>query len=283
MQDFLLGHEAAVRLAVFGGMLGALAAWEIVAPWRRSQHSRLARWWTNLGLSVVGTLLVRLFLPVAAMGVAAWCEAGGFGLFNHFNVSLVLSLPLSLLALDLLIYAQHFLFHHVPLLWRLHRVHHADPEIDVTTGVRFHPVEIFVSMALKMAMVAALGAPPLAVLLFEIVLNAMAMFNHTNASLPIRAERLLRRIIVTPDMHRIHHSVRRDEHDANFGFNLSIWDRLFRTYLDRPRDGFREMRIGLDEYGGTGPLKLAWSLALPFLNNTRPSRGAPTIRQEKAP
>lgn len=264
MQDFLLGHEAVVRLAVFGGVFGVLASWQSIAPFRVSRYSRLARWWTNLALSGTSTLLVRFTLPLAAMGVAVWAEARGFGLFNLLGLPTVLSLPLSLTALDLLIYAQHAVFHHVPLLWRLHRVHHADPELDVTTGIRFHPVEIFVSMAVKMAAVAALGISPLAVLLFEIVLNAMAMFNHTNVALPPRTEMLLRCAIVTPEMHRVHHSVRRDEHDMNFGFNLSVWDRLFGTYLGGPRDGIEGLRIGLDAYPGLEPTKLLWTLALPF-------------------
>jgi len=264
MQDFLLGHEAAVRLAVFGGMFGLLAAWEAVAPWRIPRHSRLRRWWANLALSATSTLLVRLTLAGAAMTTAAWSQTRGIGLFNEIALPLAFSVPLSLLALDLLIYAQHMVFHRVPLFWRLHRVHHADQELDVTTAVRFHPVEIFVSMLVKMAAVTALGAPIVAVLLFEIVLNAMAMFNHTNVSLPAGTERLLRRAVVTPGMHRVHHSIRRDEHDMNFGFNLSIWDRLFGTYLGAPREGIGSLQIGLDAYKGPEPMKLLWNLALPF-------------------
>lgn len=273
MQDFLLGHEAVVRLAVFGAAFVMLISWQSAAPFRVSRHSRLARWWTNLALSGASTLLVRFALPLSAMGVAIWAEARGFGLFNVLGLPMDLSLPLSLIALDLLIYAQHAVFHHVPLLWRLHRVHHADPELDVTTGIRFHPIEIFVSMAVKMAAVAALGISPLAVLLFEIVLNAMSMFNHTNVALPPRTERLLRYAVVTPEMHRVHHSVRRDEHDMNFGFNLSVWDRLFGTYLGRPRDGIEGLRIGLDAYSGLEPTKLFWTLALPFRSDAARALG----------
>ncbi|MEN6542502.1 sterol desaturase family protein [Parvibaculum sp.] len=282
MQSFLLSQEMTIRFAFFGGLLALLAAWEVASPWRISALPRLIRWRTNLGLSLAGTLAVRIVAPAAAMGVAIWCEAREVGLFNQFAVPLFLSLPLSLLALDLLIYAQHAIFHHVPLFWRMHRVHHADPEIDVTTAVRFHPIEILVSMGIKMAAVAALGAPPVAVLVFEVTLNAMAMFNHSNVALPPRIERMLRRVIVTPDMHRIHHSVRGDEHNMNFGFNLSVWDRLFRTYCDAPCGGAENLRIGLDAYKGTEPTRLFWSLALPFLGGARPNEASGEQRRENA-
>ncbi len=282
MQSFLLTHELAVRLAFFGGLLALLATWELATPWRPSVLPRLARWRTNLGLSVAGAVLVRFALPAAAMGVALWCEVKEIGLFNQFDAPVALSLPLSLLALDLLIYAQHAAFHYVPLFWRMHRVHHADPEIDVTTAVRFHPLEILASMGIKMAAVAALGVPPVAVLIFEVALNAMAMFNHSNVKLPPRIERSLRSVIVTPDMHRIHHSVRRDEHDMNFGFNLSLWDRAFSTYRESPQGGAENLRIGLDAYKGAEPTRLFWSLALPFLDGARPDTASDGQRQENA-
>lgn len=282
MQSFLLTHESTIRPAFFGGLLALLTAWEVASPWRASALPRLVRWRTNLGLSLAGALAVRIVAPTAAMGVALWCEAREVGLFNQFEVPLALSLPLSLLALDLLIYAQHAAFHHVPLFWRMHRVHHADPEIDVTTAVRFHPIEILVSMGIKMAAVATLGAPPVAVPVFEVTLNAMAMFNHSNVALPSRIERILRRVIVTPDMHRIHHSVRGDELNMNFGFNLSVWDRLFRTYCDAPHGGANNLRIGLNAYKGTEPTRLFWSLALPFLGGARPNEASGEQRQENA-
>lgn len=280
MQSFLLTHEPTIRLAFFGGLLALLAVWEVASPWRPSSLPRLARWRTNLGLSIAGAIAVRLAAPAAAMGVALWCEAKEVGIFNQLGAPLLVSLPLSLLAFDLLIYAQHATFHHVPIFWRMHRVHHADPVIDVTTAVRFHPLEILASMGIKMAAVAALGVPPVSVLIFEVALNAMAMFNHANVALPPRVERILRSVIVTPDMHRIHHSVRKDEHDMNFGFNLSLWDRAFGTYRGSPRGGAENLRIGLDAYKGAEPTRLFWSLALPFLDGARPDKASGEQRQE---
>lgn len=281
MQDFLIAHEPAIRLAFFGGAMTILVAWELASPWRPAALSRLVRWRTNLGLSLVNMLAVRAIVPAAAMGVAVWCKMGEVGLFNQFGIPFILSFPLSLLALDLLIYAQHAAFHYVPLLWRMHRVHHADPEIDVTTALRFHPIEIVASMGIKMAAVASLGVPPAAILVFEVTLNAMAMFNHSNIALPAQVERRLRRVIVTPDMHRIHHSVLRDEHDTNFGFNLSVWDRAFGTYRGAPHGGPESLHIGLNAYKGTEPTRLFWSLVLPFLDGARPDKDSGEPRQEK--
>jgi sterol desaturase/sphingolipid hydroxylase (fatty acid hydroxylase superfamily) len=263
MSAFFLGHEAAVRLAGFIGVLTVMALWEAIAPRRPLRRGR-RRWLTNLGLSATGTLLIRSTLPVLAVGTALWAEARGIGLFNRLDAPLLVSLPLSILMLDIAIYAQHIVFHRVGLLWRLHKVHHADPDIDVTTGVRFHPFEIVISMLIKMSAVAALGAPALAVLVFEILLNGTTMFNHANARLGETADRILRLFIVTPDMHRVHHSVERDEHESNFGFNLSVWDRLFGTYRAEPRGGQTGMHIGLGEYDGPEPARLLWSLGLPF-------------------
>lgn len=263
MSAFLLGQEPAIRLAVFAGMFCLMALWELAAPRRPLTRGR-RRWWTNLSLSAAGTLLLRLALPTLAVGTAIWAQDIRFGVFNRLDAPPVLSLPLSLIALDLLVYGQHVAFHRVGLFWRLHKVHHADPDIDVTTGVRFHPLEIFVSMLVKMGAVAALGVSPVAVLVFEILLNGTSMFNHGNVRLGEGADRALRLFIVTPDMHRVHHSVERDEHDSNFGFNLSLWDRLFSTYRAAPRGGQTGMRIGLAAYAGLGPTQLFWSLGLPF-------------------
>lgn len=263
MSAFLLGHEPAVRLAGFAGVLAAMALWELAAPRRALLRGR-RRWWTNLGLSAAGTLLIRFALPTLAVGIAIWAATENVGLFNRLDLPLLLSIPLTIIALDLLIYAQHVAFHRFSIFWRLHRVHHADPDIDTTTGVRFHPLEIFVSMLIKMAAVAALGAPAVAVLVFEVLLNGTTMFNHGNVRLGEAVDRALRLVIVTPDMHRVHHSVERDEHDSNFGFNLSIWDRLFGTYRASPRGGQTGMRIGLADCTDFKPTWFFWSLALPF-------------------
>ncbi|HSF65007.1 MAG TPA: sterol desaturase family protein, partial [Paracoccaceae bacterium] len=237
MADGLAAQEGPLRLGVFLAVLAVMAAWELAAPLRRAEVPRVIRWSNNIGLVALDTAIVRLVFPLAAVGVAAWAQGAGFGLLQWLALPGWLAVPLAMVALDLGIWAQHVLFHKVPWLWRLHRVHHADTHFDVTTGVRFHPIEILVSMAIKMALVAALGAPVLAVLLFEIMLSAGALFTHANLSLPARMDAALRRVIVTPDMHRIHHSVRRVETDSNYGFNLSVWDRLFGTYRAVPQDG----------------------------------------------
>jgi sterol desaturase/sphingolipid hydroxylase (fatty acid hydroxylase superfamily) len=264
MNDFLLQHEPFVRLAGFATMFAIMGLWELLAPRRTLARGRRGRWWANFGLTVAGTVFIRLALPLAAVGAAFWAQRNGIGIFNHWTTPPYIALPLSLVALDALIYAQHVAFHRFGLLWRLHKVHHADPDIDVTTGIRFHPLEILASMLVKMVAVAALGCPPVAVLLFEVVLNGTAMFNHGNVRLGERFDRVLRLFIVTPDMHLVHHSAHRDEQMRNFGFNLSLWDRLFSTYRESPRDGDGAMRIGLAEHAGREPLSLLWSLGLPF-------------------
>lgn len=267
MSAFLLGHEPAVRLASFAGVLGIMALWELAAPRRPLLRGR-RRWLANLGLSTAGTLLLRAALPILAVGAAVWAQDASWGIFNRLETPLVISLPVTLIALDLLIYGQHVAFHRIGIFWRLHQVHHADPDIDATTGLRFHPLEILVSMLIKIVAVVALGAPPVAVLLFEILLNGTSMFNHANVRLGEKADRVLRRIIVTPDMHRVHHSVERDEHDRNFGFNLSLWDRLFGTYRACPRGGQSGVRIGLSYLGDTKPTHFFWALALPFFKES---------------
>lgn len=264
MRDLLLAHEALFRLAAFAGVLGLMLLWEALRPFRPASTDAISRRLTNLGLSVLGALLVRLVLPVAAVGVALWAERSGFGLFNRPGVSPLVAFPVSFVALDLLVYGQHVAFHKIVLFWRLHRVHHADASIDATTGIRFHPFEILLSMFVKMIAVALLGAPAAAVIVFEIALNATAMFNHANVTLGRTLDPLVRLLFVTPDMHRVHHSIFRDEHDTNFGFNLSLWDRLFGTYRAAPRDGQRDMRIGLEDYAGEDARRLSWCLSLPF-------------------
>ncbi|MBM7456997.1 sterol desaturase/sphingolipid hydroxylase (fatty acid hydroxylase superfamily) [Oceanisphaera litoralis] len=256
--------EPLIRLGAFAGVLLLMMLWEWRAP-RRPQHlGRLRRWPHNLLLVVINTLLLRWCFPLAAVG-AAWLAAErGWGLFNAITLPVWACVVLSLLILDLLIYLQHRLFHAVPWLWRLHRVHHTDLEFDVTTGLRFHPLEILLSMVIKLAAVTLLGAPALAVLLFEVLLNATAMFNHGNVLLSKRLDRRLRLVLVTPDMHRVHHSVIPIETDSNFGFNLPWWDRLFGTYRAQPRAGQLGMTLGLNRFRNPAELRLHRLLLQPF-------------------
>jgi sterol desaturase/sphingolipid hydroxylase (fatty acid hydroxylase superfamily) len=256
-----------VRLAFFIGVLSAMAGWEVLAPRRRRFVARSIRWPSNLGIVALNTLLLRLVFPSAAVGVAAIAADGRWGLLNNLSLPFWATLVAALLALDLAIYLQHVMFHAVPLLWRFHRMHHADLDFDVTTGARFHPVEILLSMGLKLAVVAALGAPVLAVLTFEIALNATSMFNHGNVALPPAIDRVLRSFVVTPDMHRVHHSIRREETNSNFGFNLPWWDRLFGTYRAQPVDGHEAMTIGLDSFRDPRELRLDRMLVQPFVGH----------------
>ena len=248
MTDTILGHEAVIRSAVFLGVLGAMALWEVAAPRRRRDIPRLLRWSNNLALVVLDTLAVRLLFPVLAVGLALVTAERGWGLLHLWPVPGWFAFVASVLLLDLAIYLQHVAFHAVPALWRLHRMHHADLETDVTTGLRFHPVEILLSMAIKLAVVALLGPPALAVLTFEVLLNATAMFNHGNIRLREDLDRRLRLVLVTPDMHRVHHSWRREETDSNYGFNLPWWDRLFGTYRAQPAGGHEAMTVGLEQF-----------------------------------
>lgn len=246
--DSLLAYEPALRLGAFAGIFAAMALWEAVAPARPLANARRLRWTNNLGLVALNTLLVRLAFPTAAVGVALAAEARGWGLLNVLDAPAWLAVPLTVGVMDFAIWGQHVVFHRVPLLWRLHRMHHADLDYDVTTGARFHPVEILLSMLLKLALVVALGAPAVAVLIFEVLLNATAMFNHGNVRLPARIDAVLRRLVVTPDMHRVHHSVVARETHSNFGFNLPWWDRLFGTYRAQPEAGHDGMTIGLPQF-----------------------------------
>ncbi|WP_244439982.1 sterol desaturase family protein [Nitratireductor aquibiodomus] len=220
MSDLILSNEPLIRMGFFLGILLAMAIWEMAAPRRRREIPRLLRWSSNLGVVVIDTLLVRLTFPIVAVGLAVVAEQRGWGLFNILDAPAWIAFVVSVLALDLAIYLQHVMFHAVPALWRLHRMHHADLEFDVTTGLRFHPVEILLSMGIKLAVVAALGPPAVAVLVFEVLLNATAMFNHSNIAIPRAIDRVLRMIVVTPDMHRVHHSIHPSETNSNFGFNL---------------------------------------------------------------
>ena len=254
------------RLAIFLGLLILFAALEAVAPRRTRSLPRPRRWITNLGMTVLNTLALRVVaiaMPFLAVGAAVDAWTNGWGLFNDLQWPLVWEVLLSILFLDFAIWLQHLITHKVPLFWRFHRVHHADRDFDVTTAVRFHPVEIVASMGVKIALIYLLGPQAIAVLVFEILLNGTALFNHANLRLPLWLDRGLRWVLVTPDMHRVHHSVIRAEHDSNYGFALSVWDRIFRTYRAQPAGGHDAMVVGL-EWQDDKPAKLGWSLWLPF-------------------
>ena len=264
MTGTLLSSEALIRLAAFGGVFALMAACEILAPRRAQSIGRGRRWPSNLGVVVLDTLVVRLLFPVTAVGVALLAEARGWGLFAALELPLWASIVLGVVLLDLAIYLQHVLFHAVPALWRLHRMHHADLEFDVTTGTRFHPVEILLSMGIKLGAVAALGVPAVSVLIFEVLLNATSMFNHSNVRMPKTVDRILRWLVVTPDMHRVHHSIVRRETNSNFGFNLPWWDRLFGTYRDQPAAGHEGMTIGIEQFRDPRELRIDRMLIQPF-------------------
>jgi sterol desaturase/sphingolipid hydroxylase (fatty acid hydroxylase superfamily) len=264
--------EAAVRIAAFAAVFAGMALWETFAPRRPLREPKRARWIANLGLAASSTLLLRLLFPAAAVGAAAVATERGWGALPWLGVPGWAAVLLSIAILDLAIYFQHVVFHAVPVLWRLHRVHHADVDFDVTTGVRFHPLEAAVSMVYKIGVVAALGAPALGVLLFEALLNASSMFNHGNVRLAAAADRVLRGVLVTPDMHRVHHSVRSEETDSNYGFCLSWWDRLLGTYRAQPAAGHERMTIGLESLQDARNQSLGWLLRLPAL--APPGRGA---------
>ncbi|TMH63155.1 MAG: sterol desaturase family protein [Betaproteobacteria bacterium] len=258
--------EAFIRLAAFSAVFAAVALWELAAPRRRPTFSRRERWPHNLGLLLVDAIVLRVLAPGAAVAVALLAQERGWGFLNLFAFAPALAFVVAVVLLDLVIYFQHVTFHAVPTLWRLHRVHHADLDFDLTTGTRFHPIEILISIVIKCAAVAAIGASPAAVLVFEVLLNATAMFNHANASLPRIVDRWLRWLLVTPDMHRLHHSVEYDESSSNFGFNLPWWDRLFGTYRAQPRLGHDAMTIGVDAFRSADDLRLDQLLIQPFRN-----------------
>ncbi|WP_270726255.1 sterol desaturase family protein [Shimia sp. Alg240-R146] len=261
-----MSDDLLIRLLFFFGLFVLLAVAERLLPRRKLRWSRPRRWLTNWGFSVLNTLtlrLVALALPLLAIGAALDAQTRGWGLLNQIQLPDWIAVFLAVLILDFAIWLQHLITHKIPLLWRLHRVHHADPDLDVTTAIRFHPVEIALSMGLKVGLVYALGAPPLAVLIFEILLNATALFTHSNIRLPIALDRIMRLALVTPDMHRVHHSVHRDEHDSNYGFALSIWDRTLGTYIAQPREGHDKMTIGL-AWQDKRPTRFGWSFLLPF-------------------
>ena len=264
MCDALLTYEQLTRLAAFCSVFAVMAIWEFVGSRRARTLRRSWRWPNNLGVLVADTLLVRILFPTTAVGLALIANAHGLGLFNVVPLPAWIGVVASVILLDLAIYFQHVLFHAVPALWRLHRMHHADLDIDVSTGLRFHPIEILLSMVVKLAVVLALGASALAVLLFEVLLNATSMFNHSNVRMQEGFDGVLRWFIVTPDMHRVHHSILAGETNSNFGFNLPWWDRLFGTYRAQPAAGHEAMTIGIDQFRDPRELGLDRMLLQPF-------------------
>lgn len=263
-----MSSDTGLRLFVFGVVFAVMAGWEFVAPRRPRTLPRGARWPHNLALVALNTLLLRVLFPLGAVGGAIWANAAGWGVLPRLGAPPWIAFPASILLLDLAIYLQHVLFHRIPVLWRMHRMHHADLDLDVTSGSRFHPIEMVLSMLFKLAVVVALGAPAGAVLVFEIVLNALAMFNHANVGMPPWLDRPLRWLVVTPDMHRVHHSVHPDETNSNFGFNISWWDRAFRTYREAPRDGHQGMSLGLPGLRDPAGQRLDRMLLQPFVRQT---------------
>ncbi|MEW8044150.1 MAG: sterol desaturase family protein [gamma proteobacterium symbiont of Phacoides pectinatus] len=265
MNEYILTNEPAIRIGFSLGVFVLVALWELASPKRPLSTSKAGRWLANIGIVALNTLLLRLLFPAAAVGIALFAQNHGWGLFNAIDAPLWLALPASVVLLDFAIWLQHVMVHAIPLLWRLHRVHHADLDYDVTTGARFHPIEIILSMLIKSCVILLLGPPLAAVVLFEILLNATAMFNHGNIHLPEALDRVLRLFVVTPDMHRVHHSVEDDETNSNFGFNLPWWDRLFGTYRAQPRAGHMEMRIGIRGYRDPAQVdRIPGMLWLPF-------------------
>jgi len=268
VQDFILAHEPIVRLSVFLGVFVTMALWEIFKPRRTLSVSKGTRWFTNIGIVILNTVTLRLLFPIAAVGVALHASDQGWGLFNWLNWNPVVETILAIALLDFAIYIQHVMFHAIPALWRLHMVHHADLDYDVTTGARFHPIEIVLSMGIKMAVVVLLGPAAVAVILFEVLLNATAMFNHANVKLPTKLDAVLRLFVVTPDVHRVHHSTTVSETNSNYGFNLPWWDRLMGTYCPQPAMTHEGMEIGLEQFREQKKLGLLGIITLPFTGKT---------------
>lgn len=266
IEDSVINNEITIRLGVFFGVFAVMALWELISPRRVLTVSKTVRWVNNIGLVFLNSFVVRLLFPAAAVGVAVFASEQGWGIFNYYDLPFWVAVIVCVVAMDFTIYLQHVMVHAVPALWRLHRVHHADPDFDVTTGSRFHPIEIILSMLIKFSVIVVLGPPVVAVVIFEVLLNATAMFNHSNVRLNLTLDKFLRLFVVTPDMHRVHHSVEDDETNSNFGFNLPWWDRLFGTYKDQPRGGHDNMTIGIHDYNDAKQVSwLSGMLWLPFV------------------
>jgi sterol desaturase/sphingolipid hydroxylase (fatty acid hydroxylase superfamily) len=268
MNNFILDHEPIIRLSSFLGILLLMAIWELLAPRRSLTTSKTSRWFNNLSIVLIDSLAVRLLIPLQAVGIALFVAKHGWGILNNVTLPNWAGIVLGILGLDLVIYLQHAMFHAIPAFWRLHRVHHTDLDFDVTTGIRFHPIEILLSMGIKMAAVVFLGVSAIAVIVLEVLLNATSMFNHGNVRLPGRIDRVLRLLVVTPEMHRVHHSVVIKEHNSNFGFNFPWWDRLLGTYRDQPARGHDGMIIGLSQFRNPKFLTLPRLILLPFVDET---------------
>lgn len=268
MEFFNTLDETTLRLGAFLSIFITMAVLERLLPKRALRAAVAKRWVTNISITAIASLLVRvmahLSVPIAAVAAALYADTHNIGLLNWTALPIWLESLVAIIVLDFALWLQHLISHKWPPLWRLHQMHHADLDIDVTTAIRFHPIEIALSMLWKIVWVLALGASAMAVVLFEVLLNGCAMFNHANLALPSWLDRILRTVIVTPDMHRVHHSIIRREHDSNYGFNLSIWDRLFRTYCAQPEGGHQDMVIGLKQYQTDAPTRLGWSLLVPF-------------------
>lgn len=266
ISEVIIANETPIRLGFFFGIFAVMAGWELVAPQRALSVSKGLRWLNNLGVVGLNTVLLRIVFPTAAVGVALFVAEQGWGVFNYYAVPYALVVLLCVVMMDFAIYLQHLMFHATPALWRLHRMHHADLDIDVTTGARFHPIEILLSMLIKFAVIVVLGAPALAVLIFEVLLNATSMFNHSNVRMPLAVDKVLRLFVVTPDMHRVHHSIEDDETNSNFGFNLPWWDRMLGTYRGQPRAGHQGMVIGIQTFRDVKRCAtLPGMLAIPFV------------------
>lgn len=262
-----MDNELIIRLGFFFGVFAIMAGWELISPRRKLMNSKLIRWYSNLGIVLLNSVILRFIFPAAAVGMAITAQERGWGLMNNFEIPLAGSVVAAVVFMDLAIYLQHVLFHSAPALWRVHRTHHTDLDYDVTTGARFHPIEIVLSMLIKFSVVVTIGAPPVAVLIFEVVLNATAMFNHSNVYIPKSIDAFIRLFIVTPDMHRVHHSVEENETNSNFGFNLSVWDRLFGTYLAQPSKGHVDMEIGIHKFRDPEYLHLGRMILIPFIGD----------------
>lgn len=265
MEEWIVQHPALFRTGLFGFLFLIFSVWEIVKPDHKLYLSRKERWISNISLVVLNNILVRYILPISVLLFSDLVWQNNWGLLPALSLPISITIFLSIVSLDFIIYLQHVLFHSIPVLWKLHRMHHADLELDVTSGIRFHPLEILISMGIKFAAIFLLGVPPIGVLIFEIILNGMAMFNHSNIYIPVKIERALRTIFVTPSMHRIHHSIKREEYNSNFGFNLSIWDHLMLTFKEKYQN---KLVLGLPYFRDTKYSKLNWMLAIPFIEET---------------
>jgi len=269
IDSVVISHEPFVRLAFFAAIFSIVAVAEALRPRRKLVASKQKRWINNILLSFTDTIILRFVFPIFPVGVAVFCKESGWGILNYFHFPLWVAVICAVVLLDLIIYVQHKMFHLIPVFWRLHKVHHIDQDIDVTTGLRFHPLEMILSMIIKMTAVAVIGAPPVSVVIFEILLNGATMFNHSNLHIPLAADRFIRLMIVTPDMHRVHHSVIVKETNSNYGFSFSWWDRLFGTYRREPEAGHLQMKIGLNGYSDPKYLQLSQMLITPFVSRSK--------------